>query len=133
MTYSPQYVSIQSIPIQVPDDYTDEDKIDALEYAESTLEVELNEGEEITQDQVITMMEAAVKQLATCQLVKSATHPDDVTLGDIEDAGDTKVSYADSFCDAYDDTVDRIIRSGILEDKDEGQSNAPFTFTTGIE
>jgi len=34
---------------------------------------------------------------------------------------------------AYDDTVDRIIRSGILEDKDEGQSNAPFTFTTGIE
>jgi len=131
MSYSPRYVSIHDIPVQIPDDYTDSQKEDALEYAESSLELDLNNGEVIPPEDQITIMESAIKQLATCHLAKGAEDPNDVTLGDIEDAGDTKVEYANSFCDQYEDTITRIINSGILEKDDGGESNAPFTYTTG--
>jgi len=133
MAYSSRYVSVTDIPVQIPDDYTNNQKEDALEYAEATLELDLNDGEEIPSEVVSVLMRAAVKQLATCQLAKGAEDPNDITLGDLEDAGDTKVEYAQSFCDEYDTIVGKIIDSGILEETDlddEGASNSPFVYTT---
>jgi hypothetical protein len=133
MAYSSRYVSVTDIPVQIPDDYTNSQKEDALEYAEATLELDLNEGDEIPSEVVSVLMRAAVKQLATCQLAKGAEDPNDITLGDLEDGGDTKVEYAQSFCDEYDKIVDKIIDSGILEESDldgEGESNSPFVYTT---
>lgn len=131
MAYSPRYVSVHDIPVQIPDDYTNKEKEDALEYAEASLELDLNNGEVIPVKERMVIMESAIKQLATCHLAKSAEDPDDVTLGDIEDSGDAKISYADSFCDQYDETIDRIINSGILEKDGGGESNSPHTYTTG--
>jgi len=131
MSYSPRYVSIHDIPVQIPDDYTDSQKEDALEYAELSLQLDLNDGEIIPQEDQIVIMESAIKQLATCHLAKSAEDPDDVTLGDIEDAGGSKIEYANSFCDQYEETITRIINSGVLDKRDDGESNAPFTYTTG--
>jgi len=131
MSYSPRYVSIHDIPVQIPDDYTDSQKEDALEYAELSLQLDLNDGEIIPQEEQIVIMESAIKQLATCHLAKSAEDPDDVTLGDIDDAGESKIEYANSFCEQYEETITRIINSGVLDKKDDGESNAPFTYTTG--
>jgi hypothetical protein len=131
MSYSPRYVSIHDIPVQIPDDYTDSQKEDALEYAELSLQLDLNDGEIIPQEDQIVIMESAIKQLATCHLAKSAEDPDDVTLGDIDDSGSNKIEYANSFCDQYEETITRIINSGVLDKRDDGESNAPFTYTTG--
>jgi len=131
MSYSPRYVSIHDIPVQIPDDYTDSQKEDALEYAESSLELDLNNGDVIPQEDQIVIMESAIKQLATCHLAKGAEDPDDVTLGDIDDSGSNKIEYANSFCDQYEETITRIINSGILEEGNDGESNAPYTYTTG--
>jgi len=133
MAYSSRYVSVTDVPIQIPDDYTNNQKEDALEYAEATLELDLNDGGEIPTENVSVLMETAVKQLATCQLAKGAEDPNDVTLGDLEDTGDTKVEYAQSFCDEYDKIVDKIINSGILENvglDGEGEANSPYVYST---
>lgn len=130
MPYTPRYVNLSDVPVQIPDDYSGKEKEDALEVAESTLELDLNEGEQIPDSDVIVPMLTAVKHLATCHLAKGSEHPDDVSLGDLSDTGDTKVSYAQSFCDEYENLVDKIIQSGILEDDEEGESTAPYTYST---
>lgn len=129
MAYTPKYVRIDSVPVQIPDDYTNSEKEDALEYAESSLELDLNDGEVISQGNVTTMMESAVKQLATCQLAKSAEDPDDITLGDLEDTGSTKIEYAESFCDEYEKIVDKLLNAGILEGSG-GESTSPYVYST---
>ncbi|AGM11344.1 hypothetical protein M199_gp014 [Halogranum tailed virus 1] len=131
MAYDPQYVSIDDVPVQIPDDYSPSEKEDALEYAEASLELDLNDGAAIPSGSVSAMMKAAVKQLATCQLAKGAEHPDDITLGDLNDTGDTKVSYAESFCDEYEKIVDKLVNSGALEDLEpDGQSTSPYVYNT---
>lgn len=131
MAYDPKYVTISDVPVQIPDDYSAEEKEDALEYAEASLELDLNDGSVIPQSQLSSMMKAAVKQLATCQLAKGAEHPDDISLGDLEDTGNTKVDYAQSFCDEYEKIVDKLIASGALSDLGpSGQSNDPYVYNT---
>lgn len=129
MSYSPRYVSVDDVPVQIPDDYSEEEKEDALELAEATLDVDLNDGEAIEQSKVTVMMKVAVKQLATCQLAKGSEHPDDISLGDLDDTGDTKVRYAQSFCDAYEETIDKLKQSGAVDDLG-GNTTSPFTYST---
>lgn len=132
MAYDPKYVTISDVPVQIPDDYSAEEKEDALEYAEASLELDLNDGSVIPQGELTSMMKAAIKQLATCQLAKGAEHPDDISLGDLEDTGTTKVDYAQSFCDEYENIVDKLIDSGVLDDiTGGGESSAtPYVYNT---
>lgn len=130
MAYSPKYVNLQEVPVrQVPDDYDDSEKEDALEFAEGSLELDLFDGEEIPQDKRIPQLAAAVKQKATCELVKGAEDPTSTKLGDIADEGTNKTDYASSFCDRYDEIVDKINDSGILGEE-SGQVTEPYTYTT---
>jgi len=79
MSYSPKYVPFDEIPIQIPDDYADNEKEAALEFAEASIELDLNEGKDIpgqALNNLGTYIRAAIKQKATCELAKGAEHPD---------------------------------------------------------
>jgi hypothetical protein len=125
MAYSPKYVSRDEIPVQVPDDYTDREKNAALEFAESSIALDLNDGNPLSDDLVTPLVQSAVKQKATCELVKGAEDPDSVKLGDLSDQGTTKTDYAQSFCDRYDEIV-----SKLLATEKFGESTSPYVYTT---
>ena len=127
MTYSPKYIGYEEIPVQIPDEYSKKEKGMALELAESSLELDLNDGSEISQSNFTSMMSAAIKQKATCELAKGADDPNDVTLGDLSDDGTTKQDYSEIFCDRYDEIIGKLINAGVLEG---GETNAPYTYTT---
>lgn len=130
MTYSPKYVELSDVPVrQVPDDYDDDEKEDALEFAETSLELDLYDGETIPEDKRIPQVVAAVKQKATCELVKGAEDPTSTKLGDLADDGSNKTDYAESFCQRYDEIVGKINDSGILG-PESGQSTDPYIYTT---
>lgn len=132
MAYSPKYIQVGDVPVQIPDDYADSEKLDAIEFAETSLELDLNDGEKIPDDKVSSVMRAAVKQKATCELAKGAEHPDDAALTDLSTTGSDKAEYAaDAFCQRYDELIDKIIGSGILDDIGlSGESTDPYTYST---
>jgi len=124
--YSPKYITLDDIPVQVPDEYSDEEKLDAIEKGESCLEVDINTGESIPDEKFVSVMKTAVKQRATCELIKGASHPNDVKLGDIqEDTG--KEDLAETFCASYEELVAKINEAGLIQ---SGQSTDPYTYTT---
>lgn len=134
MAYSSKYVELTEIPVQIPDDYSDKEKGDALEFAESSIEMKLNEGSAFSQGVLDGdagfAIRSAVKQKATCELAKGAEHPDDVALTDLSDTGADKADYAaDAFCDRYEELVEEIRNSGILGD-DAGGSTQPYVYNT---
>lgn len=132
MAYSPKYITLDDIPVQIPDDYSSQEKQDALEYAETIAELDLYNGDEIPQEVINTRLQAAVKQKATCELAKGSEHPDDVALGDLDDSGSTKVDYSiQAFCDRYEELVDAILDSGGVDpESDEDESMSPYTYST---
>jgi hypothetical protein len=130
MAYSPKYVALEEVPVrQVPDDYDKGEKEDALEFAETSLELDVYDGETIPQDKRNSQLSAAVKQKATCELVKGAEDPTSTKLGDLADEGTNKSDYANTFCDRYDEIIDKINESGILGE-DSGQLTSPYVYTT---
>jgi len=133
MVYTPQYVSFGEIPIHVPDDYTSSQKADALQYAESSIELDVNDGEHISEKKQISAVDSAVKQLATAHLVRSSEETTDVKLGDLEDSGSVASDLADDFESSYDEQVSRIINSGVFDDNIGGESNAPYITSTHRE
>lgn len=129
MAYSPKYIEIQDVPVrQVPDDYSDAAKEDAIEFAESSVELDVYNGEEIPQQIVNSMVRSAVKQKATCELVKGAQDPKSTKLGDLADDGTNKGDYADTFCDRYDEITDKINRTDALPGS--GSQVKPYVYTT---
>lgn len=132
MAYSPQYIQVDDVPVQIPDDYEDFEKLDAIEFAETSLELDINDGQVIPSDKVTSVMRAALKQKATCELAKGAEHPDDTALTDLSTTGSNKADYAaEAFCDRYDELIDKIIDSGVLEEIGlEGDSSDPYVYST---
>lgn len=119
MAYSPKYVELDDIPVQIPDEYEPEQKRDALRTAETMLELDLNGGDRIQDANVTEAHKAAVEQRGTYELAKSADDPDSTNLGDLQDAGTTKTDYAiEAFRNEYDRIVARIQRA---LDSDEGR------------
>ena len=135
MAYSSKYIDLTEIPVQIPDDYSDNEKGDALEFAESSLELELTEGQSIEQETLAGpagfAIRAAIKQKATCELAKGAEHPDDTALTDLSDTGSNKADYAaEAFCDRYEELVDKIRQSDVLGDDASGNTS-PYVYSTG--
>lgn len=132
MAYSPNYVQVDDVPVQIPDDYEDFEKLDAIEFAETSLELDLNEGDVIPSDKVTSVMRAAIKQKATCELAKGAEHPDDTALTDLSTTGADKAEYAaDAFCNRYDELISKILDSDQLEKLGlAGESTDPYVYST---
>lgn len=130
MPYSPKYVSANEVPVQIPDDYSEDEKKAALEFAESSIELDLLDGDPLPEEMQVVMVKSAIKQKATCELAKGAEHPDDTALTDLSDTGSNKADYAaEAFCDRYDELVDKIASSGLVPSEEEG-STAPYVYTT---
>lgn len=128
MAYDPKYIALSDVPVQIPDNnqYTTDRKRDAVRSAETMLELDLNQGDPIPDSDVTEAHKAAVEQRATFELAKAANDPDSVTLGDMDDYGTSKGSYAiDMFRNEYDRIVARIQRA---YDDDGGSA---YVYSTG--
>ena len=106
--YAPKYIELEDVPVAGPDDYTDSAKRRALFEAESTLELDVNDGQEITEGNLISAHRAAVMNLGTHILTHSAHSPDDVTLGDMADDGGQSMDYSSKFLERYERLIEKI-------------------------
>lgn len=112
--YQPKYVdSLYDVPISGPDDYSDEDKRKALFHAEAQLELDVNDGEEIANGDIVDAHRVAAMNLATHILTHSAEDPADVTLGDMASGGGNLVEYSSRYLEAYNMLVDKIVTSAV--------------------
>jgi len=119
MAYSPQYVELSDIPMAgVDDDYEVQAKGDALEYAESRLEADINEGREFANDEVESSHRSAVKALATHILTHEAEDSASTKLGDLASTGESILSYSSHWLDLYKELRDSIAEAEADEGKD---------------
>ncbi len=109
--YEPRYVRVSAVPIEVQDTYDDAEKRTALFNAETDLELDRRGGERIEEDEVVAGHIHAVLNLATYYLVRGASSPSDVTLGDLEDGGDEQQSHAQQYYDTYTQIVESLAQS----------------------
>jgi len=131
MTYNPQYVDIEEVPISsVPDDFTQSQKEEALEYAETKLQMDINEGNRITANKLVQPMKVAIKYLSTYQLVLGAEDVDSMAISDLEDDGSTKTDYANEYLRMYRELVDDINNSDKIKLKDDPNSRREYIYTT---
>lgn len=130
MAYTPKYISLDDVPVQVPDDFDESEKRSALEIAEATIEADLTDGHDVPTEKRSVLFTAAIKQKATCELVKGTEDNDDVAMGDLNDTGDTKVDYAhEAFCDEYDSLVEKMKKTGDWPSAG-GSSVNPYVYST---
>jgi len=107
--YQPSYVAVEHVPVnEVNDTYTDAQKREKLFQAETELELDRRGGEQIPRDEITNAHIHAVQNLATYYLVRGASSPDDVTLGELEDGGEQKERHADQYMETYLDLVERM-------------------------
>lgn len=111
--YDPKYIGLEDVPISGPDDYSSEQKRKAIFHAESSLELDVNGGDEITQSEVVNAHRIAVMNLATHVLTHAAEEPSDVTIGDMASGGGTATEYSSRYLDEYNRLVDKIQESGV--------------------
>jgi len=122
--YDPIYVSVDSVPIEIPDSYEESRKREALFQAETRLEIEVNGGVEIPEEDVNNIHRSAVANLATYHLARAATDNADVTLGDLDDGGEQTKSHAEQYLESYNDHIDLL-----AESDGDGQTGTYFGAT----
>lgn len=110
--YQPKYVELDDVPLSGPDDYSSEQKRKALFHAESSLELDVNNGDPIQPADLTNSHRSAVMNLATHVLTHAAEEPSDVTIGDMEDGGGTVTEYSSRYLEEYQRIVDGLIESG---------------------
>ena len=111
-TYEPHYVAVDSVPIEIPDEYSEGRKREALFQAESRLELERNGGKRIEDEDVTAIHQSAVANLATYHLARSATDNSNITLGDLDDGGDQKERHAEQYLETYNDHIELLAEVG---------------------
>lgn len=110
-TYSPVYVSISAVPLLEEDAYDESSKREALFSAESELEMDVNDGFAIPDEEFTSAHRNAILNLATHKLTKGAVAPSNTTLGDMADGGDQAKRHAETYLDAYERIIDSIQHS----------------------
>jgi len=124
--YEPVYVGLEDIPLSGPDDYAGEAKRKALFHAESSLELDVNNGEQFEQNEVTNSHKSAVINLATHVLTHAAEEPSDVTIGDMQSGGGTATEYSSRYLEEYQRIVDGLVESG-----SGGHGNFSIAVNTG--
>lgn len=126
-TYQPTYVSLSAVPIQEEDVYSETDKREALFNAESELELDVNDGLEIPEEERATAHRNAVLNLATYHLTKGAIAPNNATLGDMADGGGQAKEHANTYLDTYERIIDGIQHA---DDEQGGSKHASVSVNT---
>lgn len=110
--YQPVYVDLDDIPLSGPDDYAVEEKRKALFHAESSMELDVNNGDSVKPEDVSNSHKSAVMNLATHVLTHAAEEPSDVTIGDMQDSGGTITEYSSRYLEEYQRIVKALRQSG---------------------
>lgn len=134
--YTPRYIELDDVPIDITDSYSVAEKREALFQAESRFELDENGGEEIPNEEITPYHQTAVANLATHHLTRGAVGNDDVTLGDLEDGGDQRESHAQQFKETYEELIDAIAETGPNEQTGvyfgvTGDDDGPVTVNSG--
>lgn len=111
--YEPKYIELDDLPIAGPDiSYNAEEKRRAAFEAETQLELDTNDGQEISDEELTNGHKTAVMNLGTHVLTHAAADPADVTLGDMEDPG-TTTEYSSQYLESYNRIVNSLQESGV--------------------
>lgn len=94
-----KYVDPSDVPVIGPDPYPDSEKSQAITYAESKLEGDVNDGETIADPEDIH--EFAANAYASYILAAGPEDPADVQSGDFADAGDDVENFANQLHSMY--------------------------------
>jgi len=122
--YQPRYVSLDDVPIAGPDvGYSVSDKRKAIFEAETSLELDVNDGDRIPKGQVTNAHKLAVLNLATHVLGEGAADPSSPTLGDMAN-GETTRDYADQYLEKYNKYVDKILETDSSADTGHSWASA---------
>ncbi len=110
--YTPTYIPLEALPIAIEEEYSAENKREALYQAEGKFELDRNGGEQIPTEDLTSVHKTAVANLATYHLVRGAVGNSDVTLGDLGDDGDQRENHAEQFLEVYNEALDALAESG---------------------
>ena len=120
--YVPKYVDLDDVPIAGPDvAYTVGDKRKAVFEAETSLELDVNDGQTIDEGTLASAHRLAVLNLATHVLGEGAADPSSPTLGDMSTGNSTR-DYADQYLEKYKIYVDKILASDETGNSESGHS-----------
>lgn len=116
--YTPRYVSsdYSEVPVSGHDEWTVSEKGPKVEQAESKLELDVNGGQQVSEPTENHRWAAAA--YATYLLTAGAVGPNSAKLGDVDDSGDRRETYAQQFLDMYNQYIEQI--NLVDEDPEEG-------------
>lgn len=110
--YDPKYIDdLSDVPVAGPDDFPNQEKQRAVFEAETRLESDVNNGQEIPQQNLTDTHTLAVLLFATYRLQAQIEDPTDVRLGDAHNDGtvrEERASFGSHYKTDYEELVDRI-------------------------
>ena len=118
--YEPKYTSLENVPLG-SFDYPDDEKRQAIARAESRLEADVNDGEEIQSPEGIHA--DAVENLATFRLLRPATGPTEARYGETAEYGENQLDYLQTYKQEYEEIVEAINAA----EGDEGEGSGEST------
>lgn len=100
--YEPKYLKdVSKVPVAGPDEWDESEKLDKVETAESVLESDLNDGQEIPQTQVEDLHRKSVAVYATYLFGLSPSHPASVRAGQMPDGSRKQSRFATDMKELY--------------------------------
>ena len=136
-TYDPKYTALEDVPMTTIIDYGREERLDAIERAESVLETDVNDGAVISEKLRKPIHAEAVENLATYRLIRHAAGPGEADYGAVADYGERQLEYVSTYREEYDRLVEKINAADPTEvgggddtsdDEPGGGYNPPFEF-----
>jgi hypothetical protein len=106
------------VPITGPESHTQAEKLEAIEYAEASLEADVNEGNRISDTDVESVHSLAVNAYATYILGTGPIVPSSIKAGDFADDGDGRTSFSEEMLSMY----ERAVMSINAADDDTGRN-----------
>lgn len=114
-----RYITLDDLPLDGPDPYSDAAKQRAGEAAEQKLEADVNDGRSF--DDTTALHDEAIAAWATYRLSSGTVHPTDAQSGYGQGgAGDDQMEFASEMRRLYESDVQSILGSTADESSDDG-------------
>lgn len=112
-TYEPKYLDgLSKVPLAGPEqDINEAEKLRVVEFSESKLESDVQDGSEIPQQQVENIHSEAVSAYSTFLLSLDPSHPTSVRAGDLPDGSRERSAFANEMLKVYNSAIDSITRA----------------------
>lgn len=112
--------TLTEIPLSGPDEFIDEEKLEAAEFGESKLEADVNSGNRIIDEQVTHLHEKAATAWASYILFSGGESPTSALSGDlVEGSSSDAMEFAREMKSIYKETISSILKTDEEEQSDE--------------